>query len=770
MGIRIAGKTASLFCLGAAAGCACLLGLACLFAAKPAHEEMPCAPDGGGMPYDSADSKRQVVFQAGISPVDAMPDSAVEQDEDGSDGNRDCEDETAPEETIAFGEEQMQALFNAMLRQLIGNEHAETRIGADSTAPGDAAALKETFMREQFNVMLRRGKWIPATGEGTNLVYITTGSIPPGRVGELLDVQFGAESGSPPYKWRVADNELPQPISLDVYSGRLSGIPVEPATIKFLLEATDSRGARDVAEYVLIIQPEQTLEIVTESLPAAFPGQAYLFQLQAQGGIPPYAWSADGNLDEVGTLFVDPQTGQLYGEICEFSPQVDVSLLFRLSDTQINVSREIVLHVRTELSILDVAPVSVRAGESFEFTCRAAGGTEPYVWGVSGVLPAGVGFSASGVCSGAPSEPGRYDIGLWVQDAEGIFEAAQFALEVSPSTPSVSGFEALLSRNSVALKWDSQAAGGSNSVRIVRSSAGKPLTPSDGTTIYLGTENSCLDRDVGAGEHCYAAFLEENGATITAAPPPAIFAKLPPDEDPFADSVVASSLLHPNAFRAAELPGIVLGPPRGTGLERGSSDVVSLGAACNEDNGASAPYGGSIALEFADNLVWDGPGPDFTIFENVFYIHNQDGAPDPETRFMEPAVVSVSQDGVNWRHFKFDFSPRYDPDTGKLNLRHPYCYNKGFAGVNPVMSNGYEPDPTDPDMSGGDSFDLADVGLEWVRFVRIQSTGDRWLMDDDGDLVRHNAETGAASRNVSTSGFDLDAATAIWMKKVDAGD
>ena len=167
---------------------------------------------------------------------------------------------------------------------------------------------------------------------------------------------------------------------------------------------------------------------------------------------------------------------------------------------------------------------------------------------------------------------------------------------------------------------------------------------------------------------------------------------MPPKLEPFADRVVAKQLLHPNAFRSAELPGIVLGPPRGAGLAYGSADVVSLGAAVNDDNGASAPYGGAITLEFVDNAIWNGPGDDFTIFENVFYIYDANGRPDPTTRFMEPAVVSVSQDGVTWHQFPTDFSPRYDPVSGKLNLHHPYCYRTGFAGVNPVMSNGLDPD------------------------------------------------------------------------------
>ena len=138
---------------------------------------------------------------------------------------------------------------------------------------------------------------------------------------------------------------------------------------------------------------------------------------------------------------------------------------------------------------------------------------------------------------------------------------------------------------------------------------------------------------------------------------------------------------------------------------------------------------------------------------------------------MEPAIVSVSQDGVTWHTFPFDFSPRYDATTGALNLRHPFVYNKGFAGVNPVIASGYNVDPTDPTVSGGDSFDLADLGvpgLDWIRYVRLQSTGDNWLTDSDGELVRHSNTTAfkEATRTSASSGFDLDAVTAIWLDAV----
>ena len=47
-----------------------------------------------------------------------------------------------------------------------------------------------------------------------------------------------------------------------------------------------------------------------------------------------------------------------------------------------------------------------------------------------------------------------------------------------------------------------------------------------------------------------------------------------------------------------------------------------------------------------------------------------------------------------------------------------------------------------PEGSGADSFDLADVGLTWAKYVRIE-------------------DVGPALGQVGTVGFDLDAVTAV---------
>jgi len=195
-----------------------------------------------------------------------------------------------------------------------------------------------------------------------------------------------------------------------------------------------------------------------------------------------------------------------------------------------------------------------------------------------------------------------------------------------------------------------------------------------------------------------------------------LLAARPALADPCADAVTSFTVGANGGFQAELLPNIVLGVPFGGGLMTGSTDVVSLGD------------GGSITLAFEDNVIVDGPGPDFTVFENPFQIAGS------TTIFVELGIVSASEDGVNF--FTFPNNP---------------TTFAGFAGVTPVYSNPDDGiDPRDPAVSGGDSFDLADIGLHQARFVRITDPGA--TVDDPGNHFVQGA---------GKSGFDLDAIVAV---------
>lgn len=184
--------------------------------------------------------------------------------------------------------------------------------------------------------------------------------------------------------------------------------------------------------------------------------------------------------------------------------------------------------------------------------------------------------------------------------------------------------------------------------------------------------------------------------------------------DAFADCVDAFAPVEPATHGHDAMPDIVLGPPIAGPAGAGSTDTASLGC------------GGSITLAFDPPGIVDVDGVDLVVFENAFAVGDE--------TFAEPARVLVSDDGVAW--LEFACSPSGTGEWPPL----------GCAGVEPVRATD-SASALDPSRSGGDGFDLADVGLERARFVRLVDVTREHYGDDEWCA-------GAAG------GFDLDAVAA----------
>ena len=187
--------------------------------------------------------------------------------------------------------------------------------------------------------------------------------------------------------------------------------------------------------------------------------------------------------------------------------------------------------------------------------------------------------------------------------------------------------------------------------------------------------------------------------------------------DPWADVVVSFTPgTSWSGFGENFYPDNVLGPPDP------DPTITVYSPSSKPQEILSLGHGGEIVLEFTDNVIVDGEGFDLTVFENPFYYWGT------ENPFIEAGIVSVSLDGVQFVTFPYDINTF-----------------EGFAGVTPTMDNQH---PTDPEVSGGDSFDLADVMLPYARFVKIT---------DAGDIILEGPYNGD---------FDLDAVVAVHCQEL----
>lgn len=144
-------------------------------------------------------------------------------------------------------------------------------------------------------------------------------------------------------------------------------------------------------------------------------------------------------------------------------------------------------------------------------------------------------------------------------------------------------------------------------------------------------------------------------------------------------------------------------------------DTVSIG---NE---------GIIDIKLGGYEIVNDEGPDFTIFENPF------------EGWSERAQVSVSENGIDYVAYPCD---PFDPEEIYADC----------AGVMPINYSADESILLDPTVSGGDVFDLADVGLTRARFVRIVD-----LYTCLNDEFCHSGE----------AGFDLDAVAIVHGVNLD---
>lgn len=176
--------------------------------------------------------------------------------------------------------------------------------------------------------------------------------------------------------------------------------------------------------------------------------------------------------------------------------------------------------------------------------------------------------------------------------------------------------------------------------------------------------------------------------------------------DPWADASPAVEYGPGAGYGQSFYPENILGPPdpsaTPTSPSFGENNLLTLGS------------DGWVILEFSDNSIINEPGPDFTVFENVMDTGSG--------YFQECAFVDVSQDGQYWISFPWN----------ETTL-------EGLAGLMPTTGE----DPLNPAISGGDQFDLEQLGLEWVRFVRLTDCGeavsDGGLFDLDAVAAVHSS-------------------------------
>ncbi|MHC4598502.1 MAG: putative Ig domain-containing protein [Planctomycetota bacterium] len=263
---------------------------------------------------------------------------------------------------------------------------------------------------------------------------ITTTTLSDGDIGSSYSTALAASGGIPPYTWTVTAGAPPPGLVLDL-AGTLSGTPTQADYYTFTAQVTDNRtpAGTDSRSLNLLIR-STAVSITTTALPKAVPGVPYAMDVEASGGLKPYAWSLAGT--PPAWLAIDPHTGRLSGTpSAEGTANVDVEVRDATYPTPQTDTQTFTLDAKT-IGILTTALPPARVGVSYTATPTAVGGSPPANWSLQGTPPSWLAIDgATGRLTGIPNAPGTPAVTVRVEDATNPvpnFDVETYALQVLP--------------------------------------------------------------------------------------------------------------------------------------------------------------------------------------------------------------------------------------------------------------------------------------------------------------------------------------------------
>jgi len=253
---------------------------------------------------------------------------------------------------------------------------------------------------------------------------ITTTVLADGVVNVPYSATLEAARGTEPYAWTVTSGALPVGLTLDATGGLLHGAPTTAGDYDFVVEVTDWDNSKDTQELSLRVLGNGLVIITPSNLPPAEEGFVYETQLQAAGGVPPYAWMiTDGALPLGLDLLADGRIAGTPAEVGSFpfvvrafdnqdpaqdatklmNLEVDIAPLVIVGTTEYNfyVTKIIVLNM-----IFPFIPYSDQL--------QALGGLKPYLWEEQPVPPL-----LSGILQFAGVDPASWGVPAGLTLAQG---------------------------------------------------------------------------------------------------------------------------------------------------------------------------------------------------------------------------------------------------------------------------------------------------------------------------------------------------------------
>lgn len=250
-------------------------------------------------------------------------------------------------------------------------------------------------------------------------------SIPDATVGQGYGFTPTGGSGSGPFNFIVLGG-LPPGISVRA-DGALTGVPTQAGSYNVSIRAQDATGAVVVGSFPFTVLAAG-FRISSLSLPAAQMGQPYSQTLTSAGG--------SGNVSfglQSGTLPVGIQLSS--AGLISGTPTVAGAYGFTIRATDagnaITTAPFILIVSGPIVNFITNSLASGTVNQPYSQSVVVSGGTGPYSTVVSsGVLPAGLTLSQTGVIAGTPTSAGNFAFTLRATDNLGQTSTADFLIGI----------------------------------------------------------------------------------------------------------------------------------------------------------------------------------------------------------------------------------------------------------------------------------------------------------------------------------------------------
>jgi hypothetical protein len=278
---------------------------------------------------------------------------------------------------------------------------------------------------------------ITINAAGPPTVTITTTTLANATPNANYSAALQATGGIAPLTWSLASGALPTGLSL-ASSGAITGDPTVPGTFGFTVQVTDSSAGPASAQAPLSITVVTVMSISTTSLPAGSEGITYLAQIEASGGIPPYAWSlATGSLPP--GLTMQPASGVFSGSPTSQGNFTFTVAVWDSSPTPQTQTQPLTIAIGAPgpLVITTTSLLDGTVSKPYAAMAAAMGGTPPYTWSTPvGTVPPSVSLNPStGAIAGTPSSLGTTYFTVMVTDSSSTPETQTQALSITVDNP-----------------------------------------------------------------------------------------------------------------------------------------------------------------------------------------------------------------------------------------------------------------------------------------------------------------------------------------------